>query len=59
MDEDIENRQVEYAEKLEAINKKLEYSRKKAEDERIKLKEEFDANVVVCSLNVECLMSNM
>ena len=47
LEEDIENRHLEYNDKLESISKKLEYSRKKAEDEKARLQEEFDENLSV------------
>lgn len=50
LDEDIENRKIEYSEKLESINKKLDYSRKKADDEKIRLQNEFQEQVNVSML---------
>lgn len=47
LDEDIENRKLEYAQKLESIDRKLEFSRKKTEDEVNRIKEEFQEKVSV------------
>jgi hypothetical protein len=56
LDEDIENRQLGYSEKLENIEKKLEYSRKKTYDEKLRIQQEFEEQVVVSIVLALCRM---
>ena len=50
LDEEIENKRVDYSEKIEAINKKIEINRKKSQDERDKIQQEFEENLAVMYL---------